>query len=70
MVGEVKKAFCINECTFLVNSDCEVFFCGRHSLKSTVFSIQNNLRRSLDKRNSEMTLRISSQSLDQPATIM
>ena len=38
MIGEVTKPFCINECTFLVNSDCEVFFCGRHSLKSNGFA--------------------------------
>lgn len=34
MIGEVKKAFCISDCTFLVNSDNEVYFCGRYSLKS------------------------------------
>jgi hypothetical protein len=39
MVGDVKKAYCINECTFLVNSDCETFFCGRYSLKSIIFYI-------------------------------
>lgn len=36
MLGDVCKVFCINDCTFLVNSDNELFFCGRYSLKKEV----------------------------------
>lgn len=34
MIGEIKKVFCISDCTFLVTVENEVFFCGRFSLKS------------------------------------
>lgn len=36
MIGDIKKVFCINDCTFLVNTDMEVFFCGKYSLKSKI----------------------------------
>ena len=34
MLGDIQKCFCVNDCTFLVNTDNEVYFCGRYSLKS------------------------------------
>ena len=39
IVGDVKKGFCISDCTFLTNSDSEVYFCGRYSLKSKGYII-------------------------------
>lgn len=34
MIGEVGKIFCINDATFFINSDQEVFYCGKYSYKS------------------------------------
>ena len=70
MVGDIRKVFCINDCTFVVNSDMEVFFCGKHSLKSTSYFIQNKLNNVLDRLNLGMILKTLLQSLDQQELIM
>lgn len=36
MLYEIKKVFCICDCTFFVNEDSEVFICGKYSYKSTL----------------------------------
>lgn len=33
-VGLIVKVFCVSDCSFLVNSDQEIFFCGKYSHKS------------------------------------
>lgn len=46
MLGDIQKSFCVNDCTFLVNTDNEVYFCGRYSLKSMIFLyIRRNTRK-------------------------
>ena len=34
MIGDVNKIFCINDATFFINNDQEVFYCGKYSYKS------------------------------------
>ena len=34
MIEDICKVFCLGECSFFVNSECEVFFCGRYSHRS------------------------------------
>ena len=37
MLMDLKKVFCIQDCTFFINEECEVFFCGKHSHRSILF---------------------------------
>ena len=34
MIADITKVFCLGECSFFVNSECEMFYCGKHSYKS------------------------------------
>jgi len=33
-VGAIVKVFCLSDCSFIVNEDQEIFFCGKYSHKS------------------------------------
>ena len=37
MIGNIQKVFAIADCTFFVNEDLEVFFCGKYSHRSNQF---------------------------------
>ena len=41
-LGPVRASFCINDSTFLVNREEEVFFCGRISHKRTDVASQDS----------------------------
>ena len=34
MIFGIQKVYCLQDCTFFVNEECEVFFCGKYSYKS------------------------------------
>ena len=48
MLYDIRKVFAISDCTFFVNEECEVFFCGKYSYKSKV-SIYNRITIVKDK---------------------
>lgn len=33
-IEDIRKVFCLGDCSFFINSNCEVFFCGKYSQKS------------------------------------